>query len=164
MFMVEHDKQNAAVFQSFVPQWLVSRAAAWFPDLLASICLWGGNSCFFPTVGNPLRGEWNTAVPTAFARDEVSFFVFLTLVKCVMFTLPVQDLEFFSPVCQTWNEPRILKNGLLFWFFPLIYACVSFNLSQFCTFSKYWKCFYLLKFIPSQTNPNSTCLWVKAQI
>lgn len=47
--------------------------------------------------------------------------------------------------------------------FSLIYACVSFNLSQFCTFSKYWKCFFLSKFIPPQAKlhlplSQSSCL------
>lgn len=101
MFMVENDKQNAAVFQSFVPQWLVARASAQFPDLPASICLWEGNSCFFSNGRKPSEGGENTAVLATFARDEVSFFVFLKLVKCAMFTLPVQNLELISPVCQT---------------------------------------------------------------
>lgn len=56
---------------------------------------------FFSSSRKPSEGGENTAVPATFARDEVSFFVFLKLVKCAMFTLPVQNLELISPVCQT---------------------------------------------------------------
>lgn len=55
MFMVENDKQNAAVFQSFVPQWLVARVSAQFPDLPASIVCGKETPAFFQTVGNPPR-------------------------------------------------------------------------------------------------------------
>lgn len=143
MFMVENDKQNAAVFQSFVPQWLVARVSAQFPDLPASICLWEGNSCFFfPAVGNPLRvGKTLLSPPLLLEMKSHSLFSWswwsVLCLHCQSKTLS------WSAQCAKHKKNTGFPRMGFCVGFTRIYACVSFNLSQFCTFSKCWKCFFL---------------------
>lgn len=97
---------------------------------------------FFSSSRKPSEGGENTAVPATFARDEVSFFVFLKLVKLLCLHCQSKTLSWSAQCAKHKKNTGFPRMGFCFGF-TRIYACVSFNLSQFCTFSKCWKCFFL---------------------
>lgn len=114
-----------------MPPWLVAGVSAQFPELLASICLWEGNFFFFQILGNPVQDGENTAVPT-------NWWSVLCL-HCQSKILSCRAL--FAKHQKDTGLPRI---GFCFGF-TLFDACVFVKLSQFCTFSKCWKCLFLFK-------------------
>lgn len=97
---------------------------------------------FFQTVGNPPRvGKTLLSSPLLLEMKSHSLFSW-SWWSVLCLHCQSKTLSWSAQCAKHKKNTGFPRMGFCFGF-TRIYACVSFNLSQFCTFSKCWKCFFL---------------------